>query len=59
MRVQVLRALDDYELTVRHTDEVGEAEGMSDAEIYGMEEELKRFGRYWLDADRYCKPVRS
>ena len=58
MRCRILRMLDDYELDVRRTDEIGEAEGMADQQIFAMEDELKRIGRYWLDADRYVVPVK-
>jgi hypothetical protein len=59
MKCRILRASDDYELNVRHTDEIAEAEGMTDQQICRMEAELKQVGRYWLNADTYVVPVRS
>ena len=59
MRCNILRASDDYLLNVRDTDAIGEEYGMSDAEIDAMELELKRIGRFWLDAgETYARPVR-
>ena len=31
---------------------------MDDAAIDAMESEVKRVGRFWLDAETYIKPVR-
>jgi hypothetical protein len=58
MKVRIRRAIDDYEINVRYTDEIGESEGMTDQQISAMEDEIKSVGRYWLDADRYVVPAR-
>lgn len=58
MRCEILRASDDYVLNVRYPDEIGEERGMSDAEIAAMERELKKVGRFWLDAETFVRPVR-
>ena len=38
----------EIEENIRHTDEIGEAEGMTDAQIFRMEDELRKTGRYHL-----------
>ena len=37
---------------VRWTDEIAEAEGMTEAEAARMEEQLRSPGRYWLSVNR-------
>lgn len=59
MRCNILRASDDYVLNVRDTDAIAEEYGMTDSEADRMEGELRRVGRYWLDAGQtYARPVR-
>lgn len=58
MRCRIVRASDEYELNIRDTDAIGEAEGMTDEQIDAMEETLRRDGRYWLDADRIVRLAR-
>lgn len=61
MKVRIIRTQDDgreTEENVRYTDEVGEAEGMTDAQIDAMERELKTAGRFWLSATRCARPMR-
>ena len=55
MKVTIYRAIDDAVINVRYTDEIGEANAMTDDEIDAMECELKRVGRYWIDACTYCR----
>ena len=54
MRCNILRASDDYVLNVRDTDAIAEEYGMTDAEACTMEAELKRVGRFRLDAKTYA-----
>ena len=57
MRCNILRASDDYVLNVRDTDAIAEEYGMTDAQARAMETELKRMGRFWLDAgETYAAP---
>ncbi|HTE40298.1 MAG TPA: hypothetical protein VK629_05695 [Steroidobacteraceae bacterium] len=57
IRCNIYRASDDYILNVRDTDAIGEEYGMTDTEMTRMELQLDKMGRYWLDADTFCKPV--
>lgn len=41
----------ETEENIRWTDEIGEAEGMTEAEIAAMEEEILKVGRFWLAND--------
>lgn len=52
IRCRIVRAEDNYELTVRDTDEIGESEGMTDEQIDEMEAILRREGRFQLDEFR-------
>ncbi len=45
------------EENVRWTDEIAEAQGMSDEEFEKMESELRSPGRYWIDAQRCAYPL--
>lgn len=56
MKVNVLRQPDDYLLNVRHTDEIAEQYGMTDAEAAHMENQLKTSGRFWINADILLMP---
>jgi hypothetical protein len=58
MRCKILRASDDYVLNVRYTDEIADERGMSDAELWEMENQIKAQGRFWLDADTLVMPIR-
>ncbi len=58
MKVRIIRAIDDFEINIRYTDEIAEDLGMSDHELLAMEDELQRFDRFWIDAgDTFVKPL--
>ncbi len=55
MRVQIEfinEAGEASQENIRWSDEVAEAEGMSDEEFEKMEAELRASGRYWINGQR-------
>ena len=58
MRCRIVRAIDDYELNIRDTDEIAEDQGMTDADLAHMIECLQTRGRFYLDVDTIVFPVK-